>query len=168
MCIYTCIYVHIYIYIYMKYAWIIYSGRQEKTITARIIYIYIHIYTYIFIYGYIYIYLYIYIYIYIYILYIYIYIYIYICIHICVYIYIYIHIYIYMKYVWIIYSGRQEKTITARILKPPKEKYYDQRPTRVVYKGILKNNCINGIVYSASIVMDEEEKKVGIFQMKKR
>jgi hypothetical protein len=85
-------------------------------------------------------------------------------IYVCIYIFFskYSHVYVFF------YIGRQEKTITARILKPPKGIHYDQRPTRVVYKGILKNNCINGIVYSASIVMDEEEKEVGIFQMKKK
>lgn len=66
---------------------------------------------------------------------------------------------------WMKGQGRQEKTITARIIKPPKEAY-EQRPTLCTYTGVLTSpNSIRGYVYSTAITIEGEKQLVGEFEM---
>lgn len=68
---------------------------------------------------------------------------------------------------WMKGQGRHEKTITARIIKPPKEAY-EQRPTLCTYTGVLTSpNSIRGYVYSTAMTIEGERQLVGEFEMTK-
>jgi hypothetical protein len=68
---------------------------------------------------------------------------------------------------WMKGQGRHEKTITARIIKPPKEAY-EQRPTLCTYTGVLTSpRSIRGYVYSTAITIEGERQLVGEFEMTK-
>ena len=68
---------------------------------------------------------------------------------------------------WMKGLGREAKTITARIIKPPKEAS-EQRPTLCTYEGVLISmTSIRGYVFSTPVTVEGEKQLVGEFEMKK-
>lgn len=68
---------------------------------------------------------------------------------------------------WMKGLGREAKTITARIIKPPKEAS-EQRPTLCTYEGVLTTmTSIRGYVFSTPVTVEGEKQLVGEFEMKK-
>lgn len=68
---------------------------------------------------------------------------------------------------WMKGMGREEKAITARIIKPPKEAF-EQRPTLCTYEGVLTSmTSIKGYVFSTPVTVEGEKQLVGEFEMKK-
>ena len=68
---------------------------------------------------------------------------------------------------WMKGQGRNERVITARIIKPPKEAF-EQRPTLCTYEGVLTSEeYIQGMVFSTPVTVEGERRLVGEFQMNK-
>lgn len=68
---------------------------------------------------------------------------------------------------WMKGQGRNERVITARIIKPPKDAF-EQKPTLCTYEGVLTSEeYIQGMVFSTPVTVEGERKLVGEFQMNK-
>ena len=68
---------------------------------------------------------------------------------------------------WMKGQGRNEKVITARIIKPPKEAF-EQKPTLCTYEGTLTSEeYIEGVVFSTPVTLEGERRLVGEFRMYK-
>ena len=68
---------------------------------------------------------------------------------------------------WMRGQGKFEKTMTARIIKPPKNAS-EQRPTLCTYTGVLLSPVnIKGFVFSKTMTVEGEQQLVGKFEMNK-
>lgn len=68
---------------------------------------------------------------------------------------------------WMRGEGKFEKTMTARIIKPPKNAS-EQRPTLCIYTGVLLSPVsIKGFVFSKTMTVEGEQQLVGKFEMNK-